>query len=334
MGDVTLVASASPAGWRVATQTGTVIPASFGITFDVTTNGWSVMVNRHASASTITYWLVGVDASNVPFVSKFDGAAYTTVAAGVDTFAAPGSIQVWFGEVRYGNNDDLWISTSLWSNGRMLINYSESAASAINDSMNFGLGVIANTTVTFSNLRIPEMTELAENETIDPGENVMSALGRVLDGRNIKYFARYDRTVRTWKPKTQSVVQSTTNDVEQTQLVYNPHLVKTHIRMVGAYDYAEFIRLDLIPKYDHVFQEINNPYLMSEADCYTEAQHAIFRLMEQALVETLVDSFLQFVEIEDRISASGNSRLVTSLGTEYTPVQIVHTIIARDYVYD
>lgn len=332
MGNVILSASASPTGWRTAFQTDTPIPASFALTFDVTTNGWGVVVNKHAAGS--TYWLVGVTTSNVPFVSKYNGSTYTDVAIGVDVYTAPGSIMLWFGEVRYGNNEDLWLVTSLWSNGRMLVSYAEQSALSINDTMNFGLATRHSSTTTFNNIRIPEMTEIAEAETIDPGETAMSALGRIIEGRNLKYFVRHNRTFRAWKPKAQLSVFVLDNNVEAVSRDENPHIVKTHVRQVGAYDYAEVVRPDLIKTYGHSFAEINNPFIMSEADCYAEGQRAILRLMEQALVDTLVDSFLQFVEVEDRITTIDGERLISSLSTEYTPVQVVHTIVARNYVYD
>src|SRR5689334_3250170 len=98
MANIVLTASASPTGWRTAFQTDTPVPASFEVTFNVTTNGFGVCVNKHASGS--TYWLVGVDTSNVPFVAKYDGVStYTNVAIGLENYAAPGDIQIWFGEL-------------------------------------------------------------------------------------------------------------------------------------------------------------------------------------------------------------------------------------------
>lgn len=322
--------TASPSGWRDAIQTGVEIPTNHTITFDVTGYGWGVITRRVGS----THWLIGLDASGHPTFEIWNGSAYVQQNSRPSTFSNSVNykVQVCFQEIRYGKDTNIWNAVSMWINDRLAISYILNTTTLINTTMHIGFAIRESSTKTFSNVRVPELCDIAEAITIDQGESPMSGLQRSIEGRYLQMFSRYNGAFRVYRPKQQSSLFTLATG-ESHRYSFSKNTIKNHIRMVGAYEYAESMRTDLIAKYGHLFAEMQNPYLMSEWECLREAQQAIKRLEENAVNESMQYSYQHFMEIGDRITLFGNARTVRSVNIDQTPVQTMMQLQAKGYTY-
>ncbi len=332
MGDTTLSAGAG-SGWQCAFQN-TVVPYSHVIECQITgVTPFGIVVKRQGT----THWVIGIDASFYPTVDKYNGSSYTTVAKAPNNVSnlGPGAnrVQVMFQQIRYGRETDIWWVASLWINDLLVVTYAEYSSTALSGNLYMGLAVQPSSTVTFANLRIPELTQMAEITTIDPGETPMNALQRIIQGRNLKFFVRFDGTLKAWKPKKRSTRLSFSSfDSYNNSLRYSRHIIKSHIRMIGAYEQAEYARPDLMRKFGYAFTEQNNPYLMSEDECLEEGKAFLRRLEEQYLYQTMSRGLQHFVEVEDRVLVDNDSRIVDSYSVQmgYAPAM---DLSMRNYVY-
>lgn len=323
-------ATGSPSGWRDAIQTGVEIPTNHTITFDVTGYGWGVITRTVGS----THWLIGLDASGHPTFEVWNGSAYVQQGSRPSTFSntADYKVQVCFQEIRYGKDTNIWNAISMWINDRLAISYIGYNATLINTTMHIGFAVRESSTKTFSNVRVPELCDIAEAITIDQGESPMSGLQRAIEGRYLQMLSRYNGALRVYRPKQQSSLFTLATG-ESRNNTFNKNTIKNHIRMVGAYEYAEAMSNTSIAKYGHLFQELQNPYLMSEWEALREAQQSIKRLEENAVSESMRYSYQHFMEIGDRITLFGNDRTVKSVNIDVTPVQLTMQLTAKGYSY-
>ena len=329
MGNITVSADSSPTGWRAAIQTGTPIPRNHQITFDTTGDGWAV-ITRYLAAN--DYWLVGLNTSGNPVVEQWNGSTYTQVASRPDVYAGAADVMVAFQEVRYGRSIDIWNVMSMWWNGKLVISYAERVDATITVDMFMGLAVLHSTSVTFNNLRVPDLTEIADVVTLDPGETAMSGLQRAISGKNLRNFVRYNNSLRAYRPKAQAVAYTQTQ-MERTHFDFNREMLATHVRQNGAYDYAEYVRTDLVSRYGHVYRVLNNPNLMSEYECAREARRAIQRMEESSIQENFSFGYLHFLETGDHLLVNGNDRTVIGMRVRQTPVKTELDLQMKGYAY-
>jgi hypothetical protein len=323
------------ASWQVAMQAKS-LPRTYVIRFTPSTGSiWGVV--GHVVGN--THWLVGQRAGGYLSVEKFDGSSYTIVQS-VDNNTPQiadnnGEVTVLFTEMRYGRKEDVWQMVAVWWNHRLLLSYFESKTSISVADGQMGLAVWGANTVTFNNLRVPSMSETSEIVTLDPGESPMSALQRVIQGRNLKFFIRFDRSLKAWKPS-KSYTQMGILDVnmESYRLRYQPQIIKTHCRMMGAYEESNAIRVDLVRKYGHRFIEENNPFLMTEADCYKEGLAVLRRLEEQSETISGQCTPVHFGEVEDKVAVLDLPWLLDGLTHSHQGPLHLSSISARKYAYE
>ena len=327
--NVNVSASASPAGWRHTINTNIGLKPSHLIKFSVVGGSWGCCVRSNGT----THFLVGIGDDGKPTVQQFDGASYSQLASRPETYSGPMDVVIQFNEVRFGTSDDLWHIIAMWINGIHVINHSVSRTTSLSSPVYFGFAVRAGAARTFSNVYIPQLGEMAESATLDVNETPASGLQRTIDGRHLKYQMRYNGQLRAFRPQANGATYQldefdSFSEEEQT------HQIRTHVRMVGAYEFAEFTRDDLIPKYDYSFKEYHNPFLMSEQDCYTEAENTIRRIREDAISGSVSHDALHFLEVEDRIDIMDNPRIVNAMTLSYRGPSVNHRIDYRGDVWD
>lgn len=322
--NISLSAPASPAGWQHSIHQYIELRPTHVIKFSVNGASWGCCVKADGT----NHWLVGLDASNKPTVEKYNGSTYTQVTSRVTTYSGAMDVIVQFSEIRFGSSNDLWHTVAMWINGIHVINYCEPQGSALAIPLKFGLAVRAGGGVTFSNVKIPQLGEMAEVATLDTGETSAGGLQRTIEGRYLKYQVRQQGQLHAWRsePMGQSYMldehEGMSEDVHTNQ-------IKTHVRMVGAYDYAEYVDDTLISDYSYSFVETNNPYLMSEEDCKQEAKNEIRRRLEGSISGNVTNSAMHFLEVEDGLGVEGNARLINGLTLSYRGPQVEHRVDYR-----
>jgi len=336
---ITVTAPSTPAStWFKAIQ-GVVVPHSHTLTFKVSAWGWGAIIGWR---STGEHWLLTCSATGKIQVLKWLAGAtdYVIVFSRSAETSVPvvAEILIAFREISFGeaSGGEIYHNISLYANNKHISTYTERAdAGLITADIHFGLTAKTNTAIAYSSVRVPELSNVLDWLSIDPGEAAIGGLGRAIDGQHIKFFMRFDGTLRAWKPKLVTAAQTYTDieDVTQKNITIDARGLKTHVRLTGGYTQAECARPDLIAKYGHRFAEVSNPYILTVSECFEEAGLTIKRMEEQLETETFSASYSPLLEPEDRIETTAANRIVTSRSVQADGARMVDSISSRTYVY-
>lgn len=285
--------------------------------------------------------VVGVNSANTGYIVCTDSSGVYIYLGGTLKYSIPittpvdADVVVGFRQMRYSDReDDLWRIITLWMNDALILTYSEPATVLI-DSPRFGFAAYGTDAVTYTSARVPELADFAEWASLDPGEAPLGGLRRVIEGRYLEYYVRYNGALRAWRPKTRSEDFAFGEDVIYTGRVNTDmSQMATHIRMVGAYTWAEALDADLIEQYEHRFREENNPMLMSEKECYNEAVRSLKRVREAAFAEQLRTPFTPLLEPEDRVSTTNGDWLISQMDQSLVLGAANQTLTLKQYVWD
>jgi hypothetical protein len=281
-----------------------------------------------------SHWVVGISPSGDAEVwSDTAGLSLLKYRMPVDV-PSEGDVRVSFRQIRMSDSaDDLWDAVSMWINDRLIFTYTEHVGVVINETVKFGFASY-DSTYDVTNFRVPLLSAYTEWASLDPGEAPAGGLQRVIEGQYTKHFIRFDGSLRAWRPQTNSSEYTFPEHMlEYTQDKFDKRGLFTHIRMMGAYEQAEYHREDLSAKFGHRFMETNNPYLMSERECYIQAQLEIKRMEEAATEESIRIPFRPLLELEDHITTDRGERIISSRRWRFTATQIEEEIKAREYTY-
>jgi hypothetical protein len=225
--------------------------------------------------------------------------------------------------------DDCFISW--WSNGKFVAN---AHLGSYPLGRLLAVGCYGANTVTFDDMEICELTEVMEVVTMDVGETPGGALGRAVGRRHINYFVRFDGTLRVWRPKgVASSAELDNSDVDQLVEIVDRRGLVSHWRQVGAWDSADAYSTDLLYKIGHRFFKDDNPDLLTEDECQTEANAAIVRTKEYAHRLSSVMPYQPLLEPEDRVTINGEEWLVTSYAVELRAGGLFAKVQLREYNY-
>jgi hypothetical protein len=324
----------APTGWSKAVQTLAVLPHNYVLNFHVETWGWAAVISMIADGS---HYLIGIRPDGRPFIDYWDAVEeeYTILIELPDYAPIEADVQVAFREIRYGDSgSSIWQSLSLWMNERHIIKSSVEFFTVIGGTIKFGFAAPEGTTVEYTNIRIPELTTFADWTSLDPGEKPIGGLQRAIEGFYLRYFLRHNGQLRAWSPKATTSVKTYEQErMWDSSVQEDTRNIKTHIRQVGAYTQAEFLRRDLLKKYGHRFEEVNNPYLMTEEECYFQAERTIQRLEEEATQQSFSTEYHPLIEIEDHVILPEGERIISSRSVEYNTEEATESINSRAYIY-
>jgi hypothetical protein len=196
------------------------------------------------------------------------------------------------------------------------------------------LGTYEGETTEYDDFRIAELTELLPVTTIDAGETPLGSLRRALGRRHINYFTRWNGELRAWRPKavtaaltiTASPVYTHDEQVDRRGLI-------SHWRQVGARDVADAYDETLLEEIGHRFRLDENPDLMTEDDCSTEAEYNLDRVQEYAHLLAADMPLMVFLEPEDRITIRTVDWLLSNYGVGLKAGSFPLQADLRKYIY-
>lgn len=311
----------------------TKLPHSHLITASLSSYGGGFVVGY--TAFDADHYIIGTDASGHPCLLKGKNGTYTVIAIEPATFTFGATYAVTVNRVSFGDSDsEQWTNFSLWINGKLALTHMQPGAFDVATPLLFGIATIQGRTVTYSGTRIPQMSDFVEWITIDPGETPQGGLARPTEGLYMRYFARWDGSLRAWKPEKYAAVYSLNNGdlAESIRTSFDARGLRNHIRLVGAYTEAEAISRRLL-RYGYRFDQVYNPYLMSQYECAVEAERMLIRMEESAHTGEFAMSFTPHLEAEDRIEVDGeNDWIINERTIRFTITQAEQTISARKYL--
>jgi len=197
-----------------------------------------------------------------------------------------------------------------------------------------GLGSYHGQTTEYDNFRIAELTEIKQVTTIDTGETPLGALRRAIGRRHINYFVRWNGEMRAWRPKAQgtSLTLTTTSLYTHDEQVSRYGLV-SHWRQVGARDVADAYDATLLQAIGHRFHLDENPDLMTEDDCSTEATYSLNRVQEYAHRLGADFPIMVFIEPEDRLTIRTVDWLLSNYSASLKAGALEMQSDLREYIY-
>lgn len=248
----------------------------------------------------------------------------------------PAKMVVSYRQHRHSDDEkDVWASVTIWANDSVIDTYTEYIEKSAPPPLQAGLASSASTAINFTDVRIPLLTDYTEWSSLDPGENPIGGLNRAIEGRYTRFFLRWDGSLLAKQKQPTSPVFDFSGAF--TPLGKNRSIdlrgFSNHIRMLGAYVEAEFARSDLIARYGHRFAEIQNPYLMSELECYQQAERQIQRHEEQAQTMTIETHVTPLLEKEDHVTVDGEDWIVDSFQISGKVGNYSQQVSLRKYVY-
>lgn len=313
-------------GWEFHTLPATFTPE---VVIEYTITGLNHGVAFHDGDNYI--YMVVTDDGNV-VVRSGDGMTETTLLNIEGELSFEGQVTFCYREQRFDESQEyLWRSITLWMNDMLVHTFTQRIANPHSGSMQISL-LAAEEAKTFTGVRVPQLTELIEWSSLDPGETPLSGMNRGLEGRYTKMFFRFNGAIKVWRPVPNSAVWSFgESDLHMLASTFSLRELFTHVRMLGAYEQAEFHRPDLTARYGHRFVEVSNPYLMTVQACEAEAKREIMRMEERATTEVVSTLFTPLLEPEDHVITPMGHRIITSRDVRYEPGKVTQQLTLRKY---
>lgn len=305
-----------------------VLPHNYRFSFESSSiSSNTVYLNlRSPNSSALTQVHYRVQFGAYVTISKYiPGTGYTTV---VRSGVAPvgNKVEISVREIimrSIGNN--VWLVISVYVDGNLYETYCEWIKES--PETNYYVGMAGS----FSAPHIPQMCNVVEWNSMDPGDPVMSGLQRAIEGRNIRFNVRFNESISAWIQTDREVSQdfSDEDELEGIQLTLDYKSRITHVRMVGAYKEAEAIRSG---RGRHRFVELKNPYLMTHLECLEQALKSFDRFDQVMETASFAISARPLLEIGDRITLSGYGDFyIDGIAFVLSPAQIEMNFNLRRY---
>jgi hypothetical protein len=278
--------------------------------------------------------LVGIDTSSNFVVYNLVAGVKTLLCSRPVVVPVAGAVRIAYRMQRFSSDEaDLWETVTMWLGDAQIGTFARYLGATVDVATQVAL--VAQTSLTFTNVRVPQLTAFSEWASIDPGEAPIGGLERSIEGRYVKYFMRHTGELKAWRGRPTDAVYeySDTEEVYIGERNFDPRQLYTHVRMLGAFTQAEFVRGDIISEREHRFIEVNNPYIMSEDECYIEAEKEIVRQEETALIENIEAPFRPALEPEDHIITADGHRIISRREWDFTQTTITEALQLRKYAY-
>lgn len=259
-------------------------PQSIKITFRGRMRNAGVMLFGTPSVGTAIG--IGLNESNVPQVWRtFSTSANWLITQETLRGAVPDEeleFEVWARRVQIDTQGNTRHTTvSMFINGQLAITYTDEIA-VDKSAFRFGfLSMAAGALIDISDFRVADLCEAVDVAVLDPDEPPQSGLGRLLEGLPVQMYIRPNGALRVFRSQAKLTTNPFTlrGDVEAHGRTKDLRGLKTYLRVVGAFVDAEVANLDLMERYGYRFGVVNNPFLLTSAECRSEASR-LFRQME------------------------------------------------------
>lgn len=330
--DLINVASTTTTGltasqWNIGTSELKLLPPTFEIRYHKTVDRQGCLI-RTDDGSVFIY--VTTNSSGYPEIYRWGSLVQSTPKV----CPTEADVRIVFRQQQ--NTDDqtqVWQSISLYMNDALITTYNVPWNQVYT---NFQVGFLAYGTdsVTYTNLVVPELCDIAEFGTLDPGATPTNGLQQTIEGRYLKYFVRFDGSLRAWKVKSISSQHTySAGDFYSDDIPVDLTNFATHVRMMGAWLWSEVIDTTLADKYGERFQEINNSMLLTKRECFIEAGNSIKRSQEGTFSQDIDTTFIPKLETEDRITTPEGDWIITGYSVDLELGELRQQLNVRQYVW-
>ena len=270
------------------------VDLGFVATFGKTGDRGGFVLNSNSSYECYLVWWTATAVG----VSKIDDATETVLVSLplTETGVAAVTIAVW--PKRYSSIDTIDdISVMLWFDDKHLLTHTmelEDYGGAM-----VGFAVYGSDTITFDGLVVPQLHQLIDWTSVDPGEAASAGYGRVAGHDKVRAQARYDGSVMVWRdPDTDSdwtVPANRPTAASEERQIYPP----SHLRLVGALHEIENFRSGT---QGHVFAVESDPNALSEEATSARAARRHKQVAEDSHTRTINMAPNPVIEPEDIVT--------------------------------
>jgi hypothetical protein len=271
-----------------------------------------------ATDAYIAWW----DATNCGFARINSSKVATDLVKMPYGVVGPARIQVavkW----RLDSVDDSrkWLQATLYVDGREFAGYAEDIGDTAYDwtGNELGFAVDGGNTFTVDNLTVSEIARIIDYASVDVGESPASGLARAVGTTRLKYFARYDGTIRVRRPGNRDAdwaIPATRRIIGFTDRNHR-RSIPTHVRTIGV--------IHSIDRFDdtegdvhmHRFYVQDDPNVVSLAETFTEAGLFLKEMAEKQTPVRWRMAGNPLMERGDRVTYDGSSYRVLMLHHNY-----------------
>lgn len=223
------------------------------------------------------------------------------------------------------DDDRKWILISMFVNGFCYVGASYDVGTTTLDWDGNGLGFAvydSGTEMTVDNFTVSELTRIVPWVSVDVGEPCATGMGRSIQSTRVKVMARYDGTVRVWRPRNRDLDWDL-QDRRSTQIQDRSNQMETltHVRGYGAMYESDYFDDDEGEAHMHRFQVHNDPNVMTEEETYYEAYRVVHDAKEEQELINIICPPMPMVEPFDRIRYNGSDYRVMSIATQVQMAQ-------------
>lgn len=210
--------------------------------------------------------------------------------------------------VKTSDSIERLIYISVWIDDVLILSVSDEIARPIGISR---LGFWAQPQTTsgvdhalITNFRLANLSEVVPWSSLDPGEHPLDGIRRTIEDRYIKFHARWNGSIRAWRPHPVYPVDQTLVQEREFHLapIIDTRGVFTHLRMLGAFQWVQTVDKPLLELYGHSFHEMNNTALWDISDCYNESFENFKRAKEQISQVQYSTFGYVYLEAEDHVN--------------------------------
>jgi len=282
----------------------TEVELGYIATFDKTGNRGGFLVCCDDDYEGYLLWWTGTNVG----ISKIDGNTETKLVQLPCTETGAASVQV--AVISHSNESIDEVDTvtfALWFDGKLLVVYTDDYTEY---GKKVGFAVYESDVITFDNLNVPQLHRIVDWTSVDPGEIASSGLSRIIAYDDIRVQARYDGSVKMWRPnKTASDWTISTGRQIDEDREYQ-HYWPTHLRLVGALHEIDRFRSGY---QGHIFVLDQDPNAMSEEATADRGTKRHKRAEEQAVTRTVQMAPNPILEPEDLVTYDGVLWCITNI---------------------
>lgn len=283
-----------------------------------------------------SYYLLYWDSDSIEF-GKYTDEGYELLSRLPADYTGSAHVRLAYHEASYTSEEtDVELVMSAWIDHRHVLTAHDELDINSPPGTRIALVAPADGAAEYANIYVPELSRITNWMTLDPGETPGGGLERAIgQDYNLKYFVRFDGTLRAWKPKeASSVLTLETGDMFTSARRRDWRRIATHIRQIGGWHEVELYRDDLYDDYMHRFEEVTNENLLSEAECNAEGIRALYRAEEEFETINLEGPAVVFLEPEDVVTLGDYGvYIVDGVSARFLPGGIIFVLEARRYVY-
>lgn len=229
-----------------------------------------------------------------------------------------------------------WLNVSLFADGECLVGAAILESDVDWTGNAVGLAVYGSNTLIADDFHVPDLHRVVEWCSIDPGEAAATGMGRAIGSTRVVYMARFDGTVRVWRPGNRSVDWAVPDHypIKVTDRS-NRTSALTRIRTMGAMSQVDTFDDGEGDTHMHRFQVINDPNAEDDFDAYAAGWRALHDAKEGQEVTFLEMPPNPLLEVHDRVTFDTGDWRVLGLDRSYVMArgpQIKMKVEARRYL--